>query len=304
MTKQYIILLILIFNNHYSAWSQNQLRDKSYYTVAAKNGLTVRSEPSIISKKLGKFTSGEHLEFIEDTEKFLSIIDNGITVNGNWFKVKKMNHSWDKKSTLTGYVFSGYLLKNKSEPYNPSDAITTQNSVLKFKNFNLNFSFYKIDNRYENHNIVKNDTIYAYEDVFNDLGDKLIHIEPKVKIDKVELFYTFKEKIWEYKIDTDDSKGYSWEGSSAFKKLSLNRQMVLFPKIEHEKTETSRELNLKLRDTLVHYPGEMGGTTATMSYNGKPCVHSISDVILKIILHHSNGTKEVKYVSINLSYGC
>ena len=105
-------------------------------------------------------------------------------------------------------------------------------------------------------------------------------------------------------MDGLNSKEYSWVGSSPFKKLSLTRQMVIFPKIEHEKIETSRQVNLKLRDTLVHYPGEMGGTTATMSYHGKPCVHSISDVILKIVLHHSNGTTEIKYVNINLSYGC
>lgn len=304
MKKQYIILLVLLLNNHYEIWSQNQLKDKSYYTVAAPSGLTVRNEPSISSEKLGKLPSGEYLELIEDTGKFLSIIDNGIPVNGNWLKVKRMNHSWDNKPSLTGYVFSGYLLKNETRPYNPSDATTNENSILEFKNFKLNFYFYQTDNRYEGHNVVKNDTIYAYEDVFNDLSDKLIHIEPKVKTDKIELFYTYKESVWQYGMDGLNSKEYSWTGSSPFKKLSLTRQMVIFPKIEHEKIETSRQVNLKLRDTLVHYPGEMGGTTATMSYRGKPCVHSISDAILKIVLHHSNGTTEIKYVNINLSYGC
>jgi len=97
---------------------------------------------------------------------------------------------------------------------------------------------------------------------------------------------------------------YSWEGSSPLKKLSLLGQIALFPKIEYEKIENYRQLNLKLRDTIVHYPGEMGGTTATMSYHGKPCMHLISDVILKIVLHHSNGTVEIKYLEVNLSYGC
>ncbi|WP_298546510.1 SH3 domain-containing protein [uncultured Aquimarina sp.] len=301
MKKQWIILLVLIFTSHYDIWSQSQ----TYYTVAATSGLTVRNEPSIDSEKLGKFPPGEHLELIEDTGKFLSIVDNDLAVNGNWFKVKRMNHNWDKKPALTGYVFSGYLLKNESRPYNPSDAIATENSTLKFKNFNVTFYFYEIDTRYEDYNVVKNDTMYVYENVFNDLNDKLIRIESNEKIDRVELFYTFKEKVWEYGMDAlNEKKYYTWKGNSPFKELSLTRQMTLFPKIAYEKIESSRQLNLKLKDTLVHYPGEMGGTTATMSYNGKPCVHAIPETILKIVLYHNNGTKEIKYININLSYGC
>ncbi|AXT50602.1 SH3 domain-containing protein [Aquimarina sp. BL5] len=305
MKKQCIILLVLIFCNHCDVWSQSQLKGDAFYTVAAPSGLTVRSKPSIDGEKLGKFPLGEHLELIEDTGKLLSIVDNGLAVHGNWFKVKRMNHSWDDKPTLTGYVFSGYLLKNKSRPYNPSDATSTENSTLKFRNFNLTFCFYETDTRYEDYNVVKNDTMYVYENVFNELNDKLIHIQPKVKTDKIELFYTFKEKVWEYGADALTSKKYyTWQGNSPFKKLPLTRNIALFPKIEYEKMETSRQVNLKLRDTLVHYPGEMGGTTATMSYRGKPCVHSIPDAILKIVLYYSNGTTEVKYVNINLSYGC
>lgn len=305
MKKQYIILLVILFATHYVVWSQSQLTDKAYYTVAAPSGLTFRSEPSVDSKKLGKFPPGEYLELIEDTGKFLSVIDNGLAVNGNWFKVKRMQHSWDKKPTVTGYVFSGYLLKNESKPYNPSNAIATENSTFKFKNFNLDFYFYENDNSNEGYAIVKKDTAYVEETVFNDLSDKLIHIEPKVKIDKVELFYSFQELIRQVGVMALNPKeNYQWEGSSSFKKLPITRHMALFPKIEYEKVGTSRQVNLKLRDTLVHYPGEMGGTTATMSFNGKPCTHSISHVILKVILHHSNGAMEIKYIKISLSYGC
>ena len=306
MKNKYIILLVFVFSNYYGVWSQGQSKDKTqYYTVIAPSGLSVRSEPSINSGKLGRFLPGEHLELIKDTGKILSIVDNGSTVNGSWYKVKKMSHSWDKKPKLIGYVFSYYLLKNESRPSNPSDAMTSDNSTLHFKNFDISFYFYKLEDDYKELNVVKNDTMYAYESVFNDLSDKLIHIKPKIEIDDVELFYTFKEKIWEYGVFASNSEEqYTWSGSSPFKKLSFTRQMVLFPKIEYEKIETSRRVNLKLRDTMVHYPGEMGGTTATMSYQGRPCIHFISDAILKVILHHSDGTTEIKYININLSYGC
>ncbi len=305
LKHQLKILLVFILSNNCFLWSQNESEEKAYYTVAASSGLSVRSEPSITSEKLGKFPSGEYVELIEDTGLFLSILDNGLPVNGSWFKVRRMNQTWDKKPALTGYVFSGYLLKNESRPYNPSNAMTAENSILKFKNFDIAFYFYKIDNRYESHNVIKNDTMYVYEDVFNDLSDKLIQIKPKVNTHKVELFYTYKERVWEYDTSTNNSeKNYSWEGNYSFKKLPLTREIGLFHKIEYEEIETSRQLNLKLKDTMVHYPGEMGGATATMSYKGRPCLHSVSDVILKIVLHHNNGTVETKYISINLSYGC
>jgi len=281
MKKRYIAVLILIFSTHFNSWSQNERKENTFFTVAAKSGLTVRSKPSINSEKIGKFPPGEHLELIEDTGIFLSVMDNGLPVNGNWFKVKRMNHSWDKKPSLTGYVFSGYLLKNKNRPYNPSNAIATNNSTISFDNFNLKFYFYETYNNSKDHNIVKNDTIYTFEDVFNNLSDKLVHIQPKIKVKKVELFYTFTERIWEYsKNEQNSKKPYSWKGNASFKKLDLIRDMALFSKIEYKKIGIDRQLNLKLRDTLVHYPGEMGGTTATISYKGRPCIHFIPSVLI------------------------
>lgn len=300
-----LIVIIVVFCNYCGLWSQNKSEATSFYTVTAQSGLSVRATPSINGEKTGRFPLGEHLELIEDTGKFLSIIDDNQVINGYWFKVKKMGHTWDKKPKLTGYVFSGYLLKNKDRPYNPSDAIAKANTVLQFKNFNVTIPFYETETNHESSSTIKNDTMYVYESVFNELSDKLIHIKPKLKIDRVELFYTFNESVWEYHVNKlTPKKPYSWKGSREFKKLPLTRQMTLFPKIEYEKVKNFRQENLRLRDTMVHYPGEMGGTRATMSYKGRPCVHYIADTILKIIVYHSNGTVETKYINITLSYGC
>ncbi|WP_435654787.1 SH3 domain-containing protein [Cellulophaga baltica] len=305
MKNLYLILFIFILCAPSKLRSQHQTKDNPIYTVAAKNGLTVRSEASIHGEKLGKFPPGEYVELLEDTGTYLSLTDHGVAVNGNWFKVKTMRNAWDNKPILTGYVFSGYLLKNEHKPYNPSDALTTETSTLKFDSFDLSFYFYETEEGSETSTIVKKDTLFIYEAVFNDLGDRLIYIEPKVNTTKIELFYTFKESVWEYNFDASKSKEkYAWEGYGPFKELPLTRHMALFPQIGYEKVETARQVNLKLNDTLVHYPGEMGGTTATMSYQGRPLVHFIADTLLKIVLHHSNGTTEIKYVNITLSYGC
>lgn len=303
MKKQYLLLLMLILSNISYAWCQNQLV-KAVYTVAAPSGLIVRQGPSTHSEKLGKFPLGEHVELIENTGKKLSIRDNGIVIQGSWFKVKRMQLSWDTTQVLTGYVFSGYLLRNESRPYNPANATAKTNSILEFENFKLTISFYNIENSYDDFGIVKNDTMHLYEEVFNDIDDKLIYIEPKVKTDKVELFYTLTENIWEYGYEEDNPNMYRWKGSNPFKKLPLTRNMALFPKVDYEKIGNARRIRLKLRDTLVHFPGEMGGTTCTMSHDGKPCVHFIPNVILKVILYRTDGTIDIKYVDINLSYGC
>ncbi|ADV48771.1 SH3 type 3 domain protein [Cellulophaga algicola DSM 14237] len=305
MKNHYLLLVVLMLSAHAKLWPQQQAKESTIYTVAAKNGLSVRSEPSTSGEKIGKFPPGEYVVLLEDTGSYLSLVDNGVPVNGNWFKVKTMRNSWDTKPILTGYVFSGYLLKNESKPYNPSDALTTANTTLKFDSFDLSFYFYETETGSETSPIVKQDTVFVSEDVFNDLGDRLLYIEPKESTTSIALFYTFKESIWEYNFDATKSKEkYAWEGYGPYKELPLTRNMALFPKIAYEKVETSREVNLKLKDTLVHYPGEMGGTTATMSYQGRPLVHFIADALLKIVLHHSNGTTEIKYVNITLSYGC
>ncbi|MFW2376450.1 MAG: SH3 domain-containing protein, partial [Cellulophaga baltica] len=67
MKNLYLILFVFILCAPSKLRSQHQTKDNPIYTVAAKNGLTVRSEASIHGEKLGKFPPGEYVELLEDT---------------------------------------------------------------------------------------------------------------------------------------------------------------------------------------------------------------------------------------------
>ena len=73
--------------------------------VIADNGLTIREEPDVSSERLGKLHYGDEIEITEQTNIELVIIDDGKKIVGNWVKIKTNSKS--------GYVFNGYLSKEK-----------------------------------------------------------------------------------------------------------------------------------------------------------------------------------------------
>ena len=73
--------------------------------VIADNGLTIRDKPDVSSERLGKLNYGDEIEITEQTNIELVIIDDGKKIVGNWVKIKANSKS--------GYVFNGYLSKEK-----------------------------------------------------------------------------------------------------------------------------------------------------------------------------------------------
>jgi hypothetical protein len=73
--------------------------------VAAESGLTIRENPDVSAKKLGKLPYGEAIGILEETDIKLVVVDAGEKVSGEWVKVASRNH--------TGYVFNGYLSPTK-----------------------------------------------------------------------------------------------------------------------------------------------------------------------------------------------
>ncbi|MBW1294163.1 SH3 domain-containing protein [Aquimarina litoralis] len=91
------------------------------YFVNAKSGLNVRSSNKLSAKKVAKIPYGVTVEKIADTDKEMTIIDNGVEITGKWVKIKYSNYPYIIfKETDTyekeGYVFDGYLqaFKNKN----------------------------------------------------------------------------------------------------------------------------------------------------------------------------------------------
>ncbi len=89
------------------------------FYVKAKSGLIIRKEPKTNSDKLGKFNYSDQVQIIKKTQINISITDEGKVINGEWYKVSGI-----KKSSVTGYVFSGFLTKKKIEHPFHIDLIT------------------------------------------------------------------------------------------------------------------------------------------------------------------------------------
>ena len=94
------------------------------FFVTAKNGLNVRSEDNLSAKKVAKIPYGVIIEKIADTNKEMTIMDNGIEITGKWVKIKYRNYPYivfkeTDIDTKEGYVFDGYL-----QPFKNKDAIT------------------------------------------------------------------------------------------------------------------------------------------------------------------------------------
>lgn len=95
---------------------------KGYYSVTAENGLNVRSEPQLSSKRIAKLPFGLIVEKISDTNSQLTIEDNGTQLKGHWVKIIYSNYPYQVSEDTDpfkreGYVFDGYLKKMKLENF-------------------------------------------------------------------------------------------------------------------------------------------------------------------------------------------
>ena len=58
------------------------------------------------------------------------------------------------------------------------------------------------------------------------------------------------------------------------------------------------------RDTMRYFPGEMGGSTATMIFKEQICIYGVEYGIIKITRTSPKGVKSEHFVEISYSYGC
>src|SRR5690606_36498403 len=106
----YVILpLVLVFQNAIA---------QEYDYVNAENGLNVRIEPKLTSKKITKLMFGQVVEKISNTNIELSIEDNGTELKGHSVKIKYSNYPYlvpkdDNIIANQGSVFDEYLKKMK-----------------------------------------------------------------------------------------------------------------------------------------------------------------------------------------------
>jgi len=185
---------------------------QEYYLINAKSGLNVRSNYNLSSKKVAKIPFGVLVEKIEDTNKALTVNDNGKKIKGTWVKIKYNNYDYlvskeTKSFESEGYVFDGFLKKFENDTI-----IITKNEVEKTEYDNLlkvaskkTYNLKKISTLDSIKDILKNrvEWVTEFEDdmsirddaiksIITDNGQKLIiHIALTVTLVAKNVFYIF-----------------------------------------------------------------------------------------------------------------
>lgn len=93
------LFAVVLLTSSGTSLSQNQ----AY--VTADNGLTVREQPDPKGRRVGKLDYGDAIEITESTNINLILVDEGEQIDGKWVKIQS--------PTITGYVFNGFLSKEK-----------------------------------------------------------------------------------------------------------------------------------------------------------------------------------------------
>ncbi|RYM33770.1 SH3 domain-containing protein [Brumimicrobium glaciale] len=96
------------FHNTHETKLEND--KKNTFIVTAKNGIIIRKNPSLESKRIGLIPFGSKINISEKTNEKLSIHENGKEIKGNWVKIKTHNYPYNyAEEAEYGYVFDGFL---------------------------------------------------------------------------------------------------------------------------------------------------------------------------------------------------
>ena len=278
------------------------------FAVIAKNGLIIRDSAGSNGERLAKIPLGGYVHKIGETNKEITVVDGKEIITGKWVKV-------DYQGLQGGYVFDGYLIPVDSswqiqnmeiDPYSPC------NSTFSFTDFNLVIYNYQSEPEGIDYH---NDSASCYELVFNEIGGKIIGVNPLIDVDSIQVLSTVNESIYEQydytiqgQLSEDEynswgEKRVHWEGHEAFVPLVKKRNYFAVPKTPYEEQELFRKNKFALRDTLVDRSGE-SWNVATLVYHEKPCLYVIEDVVFKVLLYKDGKAIDEKIIVINLSYGC
>tara|TARA_B100001115_G_scaffold184920_2_gene189852 strand:+ start:1405 stop:2148 length:744 start_codon:yes stop_codon:yes gene_type:complete len=99
----------------------------------------------------------------------------------------------------------------------------------------------------------------------------------------------------------------SWQEWSPYQFLVFEEKSFRFPQFNagsYEDPPTRLFEKLALQDTLIEYPGEMGGTTAEFLYLNKPANYSIPQARIKIEVYRKGKLLKPYFLLLHFSYGC
>lgn len=94
--------------------TKKEIVKKNTFIVTAENGINIRENPILESKRIGSIPFGSKIDILETTNEELKIKDNGKEIKGNWVKIKTYNYPYYYSEGIEfGYVFNGFLKKEK-----------------------------------------------------------------------------------------------------------------------------------------------------------------------------------------------
>jgi len=110
------------------------VRDSGF--VSAPSGLRVRNAPGLKGERIGVRPFGKKVRIIERTGISLTVKENGKDLTGEWVGIESRLLKNRKLEKVTGYVFDGFLVKNKEDI---QDAIPADIKIEKLQTvFNQN----------------------------------------------------------------------------------------------------------------------------------------------------------------------
>ncbi|WP_196889262.1 SH3 domain-containing protein [Aureivirga sp. CE67] len=289
MKKFLFLVLILV--------AVNTLNAQKYYTVIAKSGLNIRTEPNLNSQKVGKFEFGENLELIKSSGITFDILDEGKKVVGKWVKMQS-------EDGTNGYVFSGFLLPAERNPKDVPGCdpdfgtcgIKASNDFFDLEIFDFQGQVYEI----------KNDTLYVADEM-SEISHKLIHIKPNKKYKKVKVSYTYMERMYPFnKIGLiENNTGEEWIGTDSYNEIKYNKGAFFRgPNLNSDKIQKERVKKLNLTKSEYWGHNGEGAWVPTYNFRGTVYAYSIPYTLFKLILTDHSGNETIKYIQISNPSGC
>lgn len=279
-------IIILIASLWFSSIAAQEIK-----YVNAENGLFLRTEPNREANRIGKLVYGSKVEIINKTGIALSVVDNGITVGGEWVQIR------DTKTSNRGYVFNGYLSSNKINRRMPINL----DKFILLVDMEDTCCLVISD--------VKKDTLNIHLDLgYNPFEKKITIRQSKWK--KVEIFQKQSNSVYlswnkEATCELLDQKEYP----TSWKELKLNKDNNVFLSEVYSEAERNELLKTSIEE-LLHTVNEncnsesSGYIKNNIKYIKENSTLSPGIIYLKLLLTDENDILTEKTIVFHPQLDC
>ena len=263
--------------------------------IKAENGLIIRENPDTKSTRIGKFDYAEKIKLHLKTGKYISIIDNGNTINGEWYEVSGNDIN---QNTVTGYVFSGFL----------TSEFLKKKTKIKFKNFIVEFEHIQLWNSESILSRRHKDTVKLYINLPDSPENKIIKIKPN-EFKNIEILQRFQNSIT---IMDDGSHRdlINWKHyNSDWEKIPFIDKENGFKTLKYSKSDWEKFIPIKITEFQDAVEKQYGERWAKLiseikSVNEYPSGIAISKIFIKIIITHNDNSITEKIIEFEIPMGC